>query len=54
MEDEQQLTRVKDWINSCHLDTFELTDILSNFPDISVVGASLSFFFVSSQRFLDI
>lgn len=37
MEDEQQLTRVKDWINSRHLDTVELTDVLSNFPDISVV-----------------
>ncbi|GMN49238.1 hypothetical protein TIFTF001_018396 [Ficus carica] len=37
MEDEQQLTRVKEWINSRHLDTVELTDVLSNFPDISVV-----------------
>ncbi|XP_021294471.1 meiosis-specific protein ASY1 isoform X2 [Herrania umbratica] len=37
MEDEQQLARVKDWINSRHLDTVELTDVLSNFPDISVV-----------------
>lgn len=36
-EDEQQLGRVKDWVNSYHLDTIELTDILSNFPDISVV-----------------
>ncbi|KAL3511436.1 hypothetical protein ACH5RR_030837 [Cinchona calisaya] len=36
-EDEQQLGRVKDWINSYHLETFELTDILSSFPDISVV-----------------
>ncbi|CAK7336175.1 unnamed protein product [Dovyalis caffra] len=36
-EDEQQLARVKDWINSCHLDTIELTDVLSNFPDISVI-----------------
>ncbi|PON50659.1 Winged helix-turn-helix DNA-binding domain containing protein [Parasponia andersonii] len=37
MEDEQQLTRVKEWINCRHLDTVELTDVLSNFPDISVV-----------------
>ncbi|TXG56054.1 hypothetical protein EZV62_017367 [Acer yangbiense] len=40
-EDEQQLARVKDWINSRHLDTVELTDVLSNFPDISVVRASI-------------
>ncbi|KAJ8759048.1 hypothetical protein K2173_003286 [Erythroxylum novogranatense] len=37
VEDEQQFTRVKDWIGSCHLDTVELTDVLANFPDISVV-----------------
>nr|XP_034930444.1 meiosis-specific protein ASY1-like isoform X6 [Populus alba] len=36
-EDEQQLARVKDWVNSYHLDTIELTDVLSNFLDISVV-----------------
>uniref|UniRef100_A0A6N2K9R7 HORMA domain-containing protein n=1 Tax=Salix viminalis TaxID=40686 RepID=A0A6N2K9R7_SALVM len=36
-EDAQQLARVKDWVNSYHLDTIELTDVLSNFPDISVV-----------------
>ncbi|KAK6922406.1 HORMA domain [Dillenia turbinata] len=36
-EDEQQLGRVRDWINSSHQDTIELTDVLSNFPDISVV-----------------
>ncbi|XP_038693539.1 meiosis-specific protein ASY1 [Tripterygium wilfordii] len=36
-EDEQQLARVKDWISCLHLDTVELTDILSNFPDISVI-----------------
>ncbi|KAK4841236.1 hypothetical protein QYF36_001206 [Acer negundo] len=35
-EDEQQLARVKDWINNRHLDAVELTDVLSNFPDISV------------------
>ncbi|VVA20018.1 PREDICTED: HORMA [Prunus dulcis] len=37
VEDEQQLSRIKDWISSCHTDTVELTDVLSNFPDISVV-----------------
>ncbi|TKY47765.1 HORMA domain-containing protein 1 [Spatholobus suberectus] len=37
VEDEQQLVRVKEWINCCHRDTIELTDVLSNFPDISVV-----------------
>ncbi|KAG7589222.1 Winged helix DNA-binding domain superfamily [Arabidopsis suecica] len=37
VENEQQLARVKDWINSRHLDTLELTDILANFPDISIV-----------------
>ncbi|KAJ6702227.1 CYSTEINE PROTEASE FAMILY C1-RELATED [Salix koriyanagi] len=36
-EDEQQLDRVKDWVKSYHLDTIEHTDVLSNFPDISVV-----------------
>ncbi|KAL2485738.1 DNA-binding HORMA family protein [Abeliophyllum distichum] len=36
-KDVQQLGRVKDWIRSYHLDTVELTDVLSNFPDISVV-----------------
>ncbi|KAL2507579.1 DNA-binding HORMA family protein [Forsythia ovata] len=35
-KDLQQLGRVKDWIRSYHLDTVELTDVLSNFPDISV------------------
>ena len=38
IEDEHQLARVKDWINCHHLDTVELTDVLSNFPDISVVS----------------
>ncbi|KAL8506527.1 hypothetical protein ACS0TY_017420 [Phlomoides rotata] len=37
VEDEHQLGRIKDWISSYHLDTVELIDILSNFPDISVV-----------------
>jgi hypothetical protein len=48
VEDEQQLARVKDWIISHHLDTIELTDVLSNFPDISVVRAASSFFFPSN------
>ncbi|KAM0984382.1 hypothetical protein ACFX14_011940 [Malus domestica] len=37
VQDEHQLARIKDWISSLHLDTVELTDVLSNFPDISVV-----------------
>ncbi|RYQ82952.1 hypothetical protein Ahy_B10g101552 [Arachis hypogaea] len=37
MEDEQQLTRVKEWINCWHLGTIDLNDVLSNFPDISMV-----------------
>lgn len=54
-EDEQQLGRVKDWIKDRHLDTVELTDVLSNFPDISVVRASKfssssSFFWVFWQK----
>ncbi|KZV40002.1 HORMA domain-containing protein 1 [Dorcoceras hygrometricum] len=36
-EDEKQFGRVKYWIISHHLDTVELTDVLSNFPDISVI-----------------
>lgn len=36
-EDEQQLGRVKDWVITYHLDTIELNDVLSKFPDISVV-----------------
>lgn len=36
-EDEQQLGRVKEWISSYHLDTVDVTDVFSNFPDISVV-----------------
>ncbi|OWM89762.1 hypothetical protein CDL15_Pgr024510 [Punica granatum] len=35
-EDEQQLARVKEWIISHHLGSFELADVLSNFSDISV------------------
>ncbi|KAI4343389.1 hypothetical protein L6164_010742 [Bauhinia variegata] len=37
VEDEQQLALVKEWVNSCHLDNIELTDVLSNFPDISLI-----------------
>ncbi|XP_042501125.1 meiosis-specific protein ASY1 isoform X2 [Macadamia integrifolia] len=37
VEDEQQLYRVKDWIISRHIDSVDLTDVLSNFPDISLV-----------------
>ncbi|KAB2090667.1 hypothetical protein ES319_A03G138300v1 [Gossypium barbadense] len=37
VEDEQELARVKIWIDNLHLDTVELTDVLSHFPDISVV-----------------
>lgn len=44
VENEQQLARVKDWINSRHLDTLELTDILANFPDISIVMSCYSSF----------
>ena len=39
-EDEQQLRRVKDWISCYHLDNIELADVLSSFPDISVVKTS--------------
>ncbi|KAL8106463.1 meiosis-specific protein ASY1 [Apium graveolens] len=37
VEDEEQFRRVKEWISSYHLGTVELTDVLSNFSDISVV-----------------
>ncbi|KAG5520627.1 hypothetical protein RHGRI_033268 [Rhododendron griersonianum] len=48
-EDEQQVGRVKDWINCYHLDTVELTHVLSNFPDISLVKAfSFTCFFCFS------
>lgn len=33
-EDEQQLARVREWINDRHIDTVDFTDVLSNFPDI--------------------
>ncbi|KAI3845374.1 hypothetical protein MKW92_030603 [Papaver armeniacum] len=35
-EDEHQLTRVRDWISSRHIDNVELTDVRSSFPNISV------------------
>ncbi|MCL7035784.1 hypothetical protein MKW94_013753, partial [Papaver nudicaule] len=35
-EDERQLTRVRDWIGSSLIDNVEVTDVLANFPDISV------------------
>ncbi|KAH9618153.1 hypothetical protein KSS87_002037 [Heliosperma pusillum] len=35
-EDEHQLSRVKDWISSLQCETVEITDVLANFPDISV------------------
>ncbi|MCL7029090.1 hypothetical protein MKW94_029332, partial [Papaver nudicaule] len=35
-EEEHQLTLVRDWILSRHIDSIDLTDVLSNFPDISV------------------
>ncbi|KAK9267531.1 hypothetical protein L1049_009959 [Liquidambar formosana] len=50
MEDELQLGRVKDWISSRHLDTIELTDVLSSFPDISMVK---NFLFLFSFLFVD-
>ncbi|WMV22821.1 hypothetical protein MTR67_016206 [Solanum verrucosum] len=37
-EDEQQFDRVKEWISTYHLDRVEMTDVLSNFPDISVLS----------------
>lgn len=36
-EDMNQLDRVRDWINTRHKETVELTDVLSSFPDISMV-----------------
>ncbi|KAL8136035.1 hypothetical protein AgCh_010582 [Apium graveolens] len=37
IEDEEQFRQVKEWISSYHLGTNELTYVLSNFYDISVV-----------------
>ncbi|XP_075479474.1 meiosis-specific protein ASY1-like [Primulina tabacum] len=42
-EEENNFGRVKYWIISHHLDIVELTNILSNFPDISVVRIFLRF-----------
>ncbi|XP_076882124.1 meiosis-specific protein ASY1-like [Bidens hawaiensis] len=36
-EDEQQLNRVRDWIKSYYQENVDVTDVLSNFPDISLV-----------------
>ncbi|XP_070023591.1 meiosis-specific protein ASY1 isoform X2 [Nicotiana sylvestris] len=36
-EDELQFDRLKEWINSYHLDRIKVTDVLSHFPDISEV-----------------
>ncbi|KAL9665626.1 hypothetical protein QQ045_021047 [Rhodiola kirilowii] len=36
-EDMEEFQRIKDWIMSSHNDNVELTDVLSNFPHISVV-----------------
>ncbi|PIA37969.1 hypothetical protein AQUCO_02900074v1 [Aquilegia coerulea] len=35
-EDTHQLARVRSWISSHHIENIELTDVLSNFPDISM------------------
>ncbi|KAL3338555.1 hypothetical protein AABB24_027603 [Solanum stoloniferum] len=48
-EDEQQFSRVKDWINTYHLDRVEMTDVLSNFPDISV-GFDYEFDVVKEEK----
>ena len=37
-EDEHQLSRIKDWISSNQFETVEVTDVLGNFPDVSVVS----------------
>ncbi|RWW34174.1 hypothetical protein GW17_00001069 [Ensete ventricosum] len=34
---DEQTSRVRDWINSRHITTIDLADILANFPDISLV-----------------
>ncbi|KAI3730828.1 hypothetical protein L1987_62006 [Smallanthus sonchifolius] len=36
-EDEHQLNRVRDWIKSYHQENVDFTDVLSTFPDISLV-----------------
>ncbi|KAL4558379.1 hypothetical protein LXL04_036578 [Taraxacum kok-saghyz] len=35
-DEDEQLNRVKEWISSYHLDNLDVTDVLSNFPDISL------------------
>ncbi|KAM0946583.1 putative HORMA domain-containing protein [Dioscorea sansibarensis] len=35
-QEDEQTSRMKDWINARPVNTVDLTDILSNFPDISV------------------
>ncbi|KAK9757182.1 hypothetical protein RND81_01G146300 [Saponaria officinalis] len=40
-EDEHQLNRVKDWISSNKFETVEVTDVLANFPDVSVIMEKL-------------
>ncbi|CAL9060019.1 unnamed protein product, partial [Musa banksii] len=37
--EDEQTSRVRDWINSGHNSTIDLADILANFPDISLVLA---------------
>ncbi|XP_071716216.1 meiosis-specific protein ASY1-like [Rutidosis leptorrhynchoides] len=37
VEDEQQLSRVRDWINAYYSDKVGITDAVSSFPDISLV-----------------
>ncbi|XP_057826129.1 meiosis-specific protein ASY1 isoform X2 [Cryptomeria japonica] len=37
-QEAQNLARVKEWILSRHIETLDLSDVLSNFPDISVVS----------------
>ncbi|URE43336.1 HORMA domain [Musa troglodytarum] len=34
--EDEQTSRVRDWINSRHITTIDLADILANFPDISL------------------
>ncbi|KAG5608265.1 hypothetical protein H5410_019546 [Solanum commersonii] len=59
-EDEQQFDRVKDWISTYHLDRVEMTDVLSNFPDISVLvkegilsSAGIDTYIIKKQKKFD-
>lgn len=36
-QEDEQTSRMKEWINARQVTTVDLTDILSNFPEISVV-----------------